>query len=266
MATQPAISFAKFSSPSAGTTILLAEEGATLAAQALACDPGGTLPRAFDVIDFKGRFGALAELLAPAGSPLDRVVVIGAGRASELTSYSWLRLGGMVAAQLRSGKDATVVVDLVGREPSAGDVAELASGLLLRSYAFDKYRTRKGGDEGKQDKPARITIQCVNPAAARKAFADAKAVVDGVILARDLVNEPANTLGPVELADQAKGLATLGVNVEILTEKEMKKLGMGALLGVAQGASRPARMAVMRWGGGKAKDKPVVFRRQGCGL
>ena len=90
-------------------------------------------------------------------------------------------------------------------------------------------------------KPSKFTIHCANPAAAKKAFADVEAVVDGVMLARDLVNEPANMLGPVEFAAQAKELEKLGVKVEILTEKEMKKLGMGALLGVAQGSPRGRR-------------------------
>ena len=83
------------------------------------------------------------------------------------------------------------------------------------------------------------------------------------MLARDLVNEPANTLGPLEFAAEAKSLEKLGVKVEILGEKEMKKLGMGSLLGVAQGSSRPPRLAVMQWNGGKAKDKPVAFIGKG---
>ncbi len=88
-------------------------------------------------------------------------------------------------------------------------------------------------------------------------------MADGVILARDLVNEPANKLGPLEFAAEAKALEKLGVSVEILTEKEMSKLGMGALLGVAQGSPRGARLVVMQWNGGKAKDKPVAFVGKG---
>ena len=83
------------------------------------------------------------------------------------------------------------------------------------------------------------------------------------MLARDLVNEPANKLGPLEFAAETKALEKLGVSVEILTEKEMSKLGMGALLGVAQGSPRGARLVVMQWNGGKAKDKPVAFVGKG---
>src|SRR5690606_29721789 len=78
-----------------------------------------------------------------------------------------------------------------------------------------------------------------------------------------LVNEPANMLGPVEFAARANELAMLGVRIEVLTEREMRKLGMGALLGVAAGSARPPRLVVMQWNGGRAKDRPVAFVGKG---
>src|SRR5690606_23925725 len=129
---------------------------------------------------------------------------------------------------------------------------------------FDRYKTRKGDAKSRPErKPARIVIQIGDPAGAKKAFAATSAVVEGVALARDLVNEPANTLGPVEFAARIKEMESLGVTVDILTEKEMRKLGMGSLLGVAQGSPRGARLAVMHWKGGKAKDRPVAFVGKG---
>ena len=86
---------------------------------------------------------------------------------------------------------------------------------------------------------------------------------DGVIFARDLVNEPANILYPEEFAKRATSLRKLGVAVEIFDVADMKKLGMGALLGVGQGSRRDSRMAVMRWNGGKRGDKPVAFIGKG---
>ena len=159
----------------------------------------------------------------------------------------------------------TVILDLPETAVGAADAANVAAGILLRAYNFDKYKTKKDDADSKpaDQKPSKFTIHCADPAAAKKAFADAEAVVNGVILARDLVNEPANKLGPIEFAAEAKALEKLGVKVEILTEKEMTKLGMGALLGVAQGSPRGARMVVMQWNGGKAKDKPVAFVGKG---
>ena len=140
----------------------------------------------------------------------------------------------------------------------------MALGMLLRAYRFDKYRTKKDdADNGEEPAKVKVTIVTAAATAARKAFADAEAVAGGVTLARDLVNEPANMLGPVEFAARARELEALGVKVEVLTEKEMKKLGMGALLGVAQGSVRPPRLVVMQWNGGKPKDKPVAFVGKG---
>src|SRR5690606_31800378 len=109
----------------------------------------------------------------------------------------------------------------------AGAVADIGFGVALSAYAFDKYKTKK--DNGKDEpKVRKVAILCANPTAAKKAYVGAEAVADGVMIARDLVNEPANILGTLEFAAKAKELEKLGVTVEVLTEREMKKLGMGA--------------------------------------
>ncbi|TPJ08647.1 leucyl aminopeptidase [Mesorhizobium sp. B2-7-3] len=279
---RPSIAFAKFAAPQAaasrkGTVFVLSADNGGLSDAARAYDPGKTLDRAFPIAEFTGKLAGIVEILAPETTSLDRLVAIGAGKIAGLDEYAWLKLGGTIAASLRKATDVAVVLDLAGASPDGKDAANLAAGILLRSYSFDKYKTRKDKDDGqgggqgggqgngKPDpkKPVKVTIHTADPAGAKKAFADAEAVIDGVLLARDLVNEPANVLGPVEFAARAKELEALGVNVEILTEKEMKKLGMGSLLGVAQGSPRGARMAVMQWNGGKPKDRPVAFVGKG---
>ncbi|WP_192256458.1 leucyl aminopeptidase [Mesorhizobium silamurunense] len=275
MTSRPSIAFAKFAAPKKGSVFVLAAEGGGLGDAAKACDPAGALARAFPVADFSGKFASTVEVLAPEGTSVDRLVAIGAGKVASLDDYAWLRLGGAVATALRKAAEVAVILDLPELQPDGRQAANLAAGILLRSYGFDKYKTRKDKEEGQSNakgaetkkaeaaKPAKITIHCADPSAAKKAFAGEEAVIDGVLLARDLVNEPANALGPVEFAARAKELEALGVEVEVLTEKEMKKLGMGSLLGVAQGSPRGARMAVMQWRGGKAKDAPIAFIGKG---
>ncbi|RJT34857.1 leucyl aminopeptidase [Mesorhizobium waimense] len=268
MNSKPSIAFAKFAAPQTATSrkgsvfVLAADDGGVSDA-AKACDPAGTLARAFPAADFSGKFGSVVEVFAPEGTALDRLVAVGAGKASSLDDHAWLRLGGSIAASLRKAAEVAVVLDVPGAQAGGRQAASVAAGILLRSYAFDKYKTKKDKDNGQPKKPAKVTIHCADPSAAKKAFADEVAVIDGVLLARDLVNEPANALGPVEFAARAKELEALGVTVEILTEKEMKKLGMGSLLGVAQGSPRGARMAVLQWNGGKAKATPVAFVGKG---
>jgi leucyl aminopeptidase len=134
--------------------------------------------------------------------------------------------------------------------------------MRLRAYSFDRYKTRR--KEG-EEKPAvvEVTIAAANIAPVRKAYAAREAVANGVDFARDLINEPANVLFPVEFAERALTLKKLGVAVEVLDVAAMKKLGMNALLGVAQGSEHEPRLVVMRWNGGKKGTNPIAFIGKG---
>ncbi|MBL8584351.1 MAG: leucyl aminopeptidase [Rhizobiaceae bacterium] len=264
MAARPTISFARIAAPKRGVGIVLAADGGGLSDAANAMDPGTALPRAFSATSFSGKSGKSLDLLAPAGSPLDRLVAVGVGQPANIDEYGWLKLGGAVGAAVRSATEVAVLADLPGYKVSGQQAAAIAGGILLRAYAFDKYKTKKDEDDGKgESKAVKIVVQCADAAAAKRAFAELEPVIEGVCLARDLVNEPANVLGPVELAEQARKLEALGATVEILTEKEMRKLGMGSLLGVAQGSARPPRLAIVQWNGGKPKQAPVAFVGKG---
>jgi leucyl aminopeptidase len=263
MSIRPAIAFARIATPKKGSVVVLTAEGGGLSQAAVACDPQGILKKAFSIAEFTGKLASSVEVLAPGGTEYDRLVAVGTGKPDALDERAWMRLGGAAFAAAKKTGEISIVAEIEGADVTADDVAALAFGALLGAYAFDRYKTKKDNTKATAAKPAKVTILCANPAAAKKAFATAEAVADGVVLARDLVNEPANILGTLEFAEKAKELEKLGVKVEILTEKEMKKLGMGALLGVAQGSVRPPRLAIMQWNGGKPKDKPIAFVGKG---
>ena len=273
MAAQFEISFAKSVAIKGGDAVLLTLSGTIQPSGAAEADPGSVVARAASIAEFKGKAQSSLEILAPQGSPADRIVVAGLGKADKLGEQDWLKTGGVIAGKLGKAERAVVFLDVPGLTPGGEAAADLALGMLLRNYSFDTYKTGKAGsagdedsakaDKGKERKTVRVTIVTADAAQAKKAFTEREAIAGGVILARDLVNLPPNALGPVEFAAKASALAELGVEVEILTEKEMGKLGMGALLGVAQGSARPPRLAVMQWKGGKAKDKPVAFIGKG---
>jgi leucyl aminopeptidase len=265
MTERPTVSFTKFAAPKKGSVIVLVPEGAKPSEAAATCDPAGVLPRVFTAAEFKGKFASTVEALAPQGTEYDRLAAIGLGKVDELDEYAWVKLGGVALAAAKSATDVTVVVEADGVAAGAREAAAIGLGVMLRSYKFDKYKTKKeeNGEPSTNNKTVKVTIQCADPNAAKKAFAELGAVGEGVLLARDLVNEPANVLGPVEFAAQAQELEKLGVKVEILTEREMEKLGMGALLGVSQGSERPPRLVVMQWNNGKPDQKPVAFVGKG---
>ncbi|MBZ7921037.1 leucyl aminopeptidase [Ensifer adhaerens] len=256
--------FAKSHRPSGGVAVLLKTSGAGAAAGADVADPEDVVAKAAKVKKFTGKAFSSLDIIAPHGSPADRVIVFGIGEADALSDHDWLKAGGAVAAKLGSADKVTVFIDAPEVEVTGKAAADFALGMEMNAYSFDGYKTKKADDDAKTSgKPTKVTIVTGTVIAAKKAFAAAEAVAEGVFLARDLVNEPANVLGPVEFAAKAKELEKLGVEVEILTEKDMKKLGMGALLGVAQGSTRPPRLVIMQWKGGKAKERPLAFIGKG---
>ncbi|QWG11332.1 leucyl aminopeptidase [Bradyrhizobium sediminis] len=222
-----------------------------------------TIKRAADANRFKGKSGSTLDILAPEALKASRLIIVGAGKLSALKDNDFLKFGGTAAGKLLGGNTAmTIVAELPDGTMNPEQAAAVASGLRLRAYKFDRYKTRKKDGEDTAVR-ADISLAVGDVAAARKAFAPRAHVVDGVIMARELVNEPPNVLYPVEFARRASQLKKLGVDVEVLDVKAMTKLGMGALLGVAQGSTQPGRMVVMRWNGGKKGEQPVAFVGKG---
>jgi leucyl aminopeptidase len=219
--------------------------------------------RAATTSQFKGKLASALDILEPEGIKIQRLIVLGTGKVSDLKEKDFLKLGGALAGKLNSGTEAvTVIAELPDGAMEPAQVAALASGIRLRAYKFDRYKTKKkDNDNGKLR--ADVALAVADVGAARKAFAPSGHVVDGVNMARELVNEPPNVLYPEEFARRAAQLRKLGVDVQILDVNAMKKLGMGALLGVAQGSARPGRTVIMRWNGGKRGNQPVAFIGKG---
>ncbi len=266
MAKRPSITFSKSLAPEDGSTlVVLTDETLALGEAAVSLGIADLVAKAAAAAQFKGKSLGLLDILAPAGLNAARLVVVGVGKPGEFKEVDWSRLGGAIFGALRKGEKALLVADLpAGATISPAELAEIGLGALLRSYAFEQYKSRKPGDEAKDDKaPAALVIVHADAAKAKKLWTGRSAVGEGALLARDLVNEPANVLGTLEFAAKAAELAELGVSVEVLTEKQMKKLGMRALLGVAQGSPRPPRLVVLHWNGSKTREKPIAFVGKG---
>ncbi len=265
------ISFAEPALPKTGAVVVgvLEESKLTESAADLDKRTGGSLRRAIAASRFTGKKDELLAVLAPANLPLSRIVLAGLGKASAIDAMRMQSLGGGLVAHLNAAgeTEAAVLIDAVeGAPPPAECAANLAYGARLRSYRFDRYRTKQKPEQ----KPTmtRLTVLAADAAAAKRSYQRLDKVADGVFFTRDLVSEPANIIYPETLAEQAKHLEDDGVEVEILDEKKMKKLGMGALLGVAQGSARPPRLAIMQWKG-DARSKsaaPLAFLGKGVTL
>ena len=219
------------------------------------------LTRAAAAERFKGKARTGLTLPAPEHAGYERLIVVGTGPEDERDALDFVRLGGVIAGRLGAGRTAEIVLALPEGEIAARKAAELALGLRLRTYAFDRYKTR--GKDKDEEGPLAVALRTEDPAALKKALKQAEAVAGGVLLARDLVNEPPNVLYPEEFADRAAKLKKLDVGIEILDEKDLNKIGMRALLGVGQGSRRESRVAIMRWNGAGKDVEPVAFVGKG---
>jgi leucyl aminopeptidase len=265
------IAFAPLSAEPEATTVVLAGDEITLAGRGRELDQrsGGAIVKAADAAQFKGKKKSTLELFAPAKLGINRLVVLGTGKAGELTDNDWIGLGGSALGTIaaRKSKTASIIAEASGAALKPDALAAcLAFGAALRHYEFNKYLTKKKpeDDAPEPEKLQKLVVHTADPDKARAAFARYDAVTDGVYLARDLVNEPANMLGPVEFAERVRELEKHGLEIEILEEDEIKRLKMGALLAVSQGSVRPARVAIMQWHGAKSKRaKPLAFVGKG---
>jgi leucyl aminopeptidase len=274
MTSRPEIVFQPLSADLEPTVVVLAGEDVALGSRGREIDQraGGAILKAVEAAQYKGRKKSTVEVLAPPrlGS-VNRVILLGTGKTGELSENDWVLLGGTAggAISARKTKSASLIAeaaDTGGTKPEA-IAAMLAFGTALRQYEFRKYLTKRRSEDENNNEPdglQKLVIHCADPDKARAAFARYEAVANGTVTARDLVNEPANELGPVEFANRVKELESSGLEIDILEAEEIEKLKMGALLAVAQGSPRPARVVILQWHGAKSKRaKPLAFIGKG---
>ena len=242
--------------------------------------------------------GQALELAFPAGMAADALILVMLPNSA--TQAEARRAGAALGAKLGTGH--TLV--LAGSHKQAG---QIAFGLALRGYDFSVYKTKPAtpdaapaqaeglipeqqagqddavlGDAQATEAPdsadapngdkARVTVMVKDPEALAKSAQDAAAVAEGVFFTRDLVNEPANVLTTTDFADRLLAMQEIGLEVEVLDEDQLAKLGMRALLAVGQGSESPSKVVVMRWNGGGDEaplalvGKGVVFDTGGISI
>ncbi|MGL5838542.1 MAG: leucyl aminopeptidase [Sphingorhabdus sp.] len=205
---------------------------------------------------FEGNVGQSFLYFAQESGRTVRIVLVA---VADDDAGDYIRAGGEILAKVQTCGAAKIAVHAEKLDAKAA--AEIAYGATLRNWRIDKYRTKLP----ETSKPTITGLTIVGaPAEAQADWADYVALADGVALTKELVSEPANIIYPESFVERCQHLKDLGVEITVLDEKDMAKLGMGALLGVAQGSVKPARLLAMRWdGSGGTKAKPVVFVGKG---
>ncbi len=227
------------------------------AAAALDTASGGLLTESMSGGRFGGRAGQQVMVVLPKGLDARRAVILGGGKPKKRDARGLEAIGANLIKTCATSGFKTAAI----HAGSAADAARIAVGAKLAAYRFDTYFTKMKPDQ----KPSLtgLTLVCDDPKAAKAAFAPLDAATDGTYLARDLVNLPPNDLHPESFAEKLKELSALGLDVEILGEKQMAKLGMHALLGVGQGSVRESQLGILKWNGGKAGEDPVILIGKG---
>ena len=209
----------------------------------------GAVKRAIDSPAFaKLSVGEVLEIGFPVGMAASAVAMV----KLDPRPHRMKALGaGAALAKLRGSRDLTLLGGAQRR------LADVVLGAALRGYDFTDHKT---GDDKAAAAP--IAVHTTRPEEAEAAYATARAQAEGVFLTRDLVNEPSNVLTTTEFANRLEKLRDLGVEVEVLEEDALAKLGMRTLLAVGQGSASPSKVVVMQWKGA-GDDAPLALIGKG---
>jgi len=215
---------------------------------------------------FKGKFCTVKSVTSAGNDGnLIKIIIIGTGPEDKLNSSKIEQIGGKIHSQasaMRAKNVSIHVQNSIGLFQPEEVAALLASGGLLASYRFEKYHTKKTDDE--KFITSEFHFYLNQTSEAEKIFAEKSAIALGVFLARDCVTEVPNVLYPETYAEIiATKLEPLGVDVNVIGEREMRDLGMGALLGVGQGSTKESKMVVMEYNGADSQEAPVCFIGKG---
>jgi len=238
----------------------------SLSAKAAALDVDGKISKTVKKLGFCGGLFKTCSFVSCIDN-INHVILVGLGEKSrEYSEFELEKLGATVyCASAKLDEEISVLISGsdISFKCSKYGTELMALGFMLKSWNFDKYKTKCNCEcKPKLKRAVFVTEEC---AAVESEFAWFRNLAEGIFLTREVVSEPANVIYPESLAKIAESeLKPLGVEVQILEKDEMAKLGMGALLGVAQGSVKDPRLVILKWNGAADKSaKPVAFVGKG---
>lgn len=223
-------------------------------------DAQGTVAAALDRQRFEGDASSVSEQFFDENGSVRRLLVVGVGAGSTATEAAE-KIGGTAAARLLTSGEQQAVIDVSGLDYDADTAARIGLSAALRSWRHDRYRTKL--KEKQKPTLKEVVIVGGGEGAEQRYRSRWAPVVEGVSLTRELVTEPANVIYPESFVERVRAaIDGSGLEVEVLDRSQMEKLGMGALLGVAQGSIREARLMILKWNG-DGQGQPTAFVGKG---
>ncbi|WP_339051912.1 leucyl aminopeptidase [Candidatus Lariskella endosymbiont of Epinotia ramella] len=264
-------SFGDLKSAASKVSIFLVSESLLLPQTLLDLDSTNVVSKAIDYNQetqfFSGKSSEILSIHSPAETGKALILLVGIGNIKSLTELKLINIGGSIATRLNRLKisKADLVIELEEGVEIDANAAALAivSGIKLKNYGFNEYYVAKKSEHLTYIKHVNVMlddfVQC------QTKFQSTEAVIDGALFSRDLISKPANDLFPESFVEIVKGLSQFGLQIKILNASEMQSLGMGALLGVAQGSVKEPYLAIMEWKGNLSSPEtpPIAFVGKG---
>lgn len=221
------------------------------------------IEKTIKVKSFNGKKEDLVSLTAPASSDIDNIFLIGVGDKEKITDSVAKSLGSKIFCALKAHKLEEALIITEKEIDNISFISNITLGILLRSYSFNKYKTKENKKLRNKFKLLTIATNLKNEVE-NEYHKKTLPLVEAVFFTRDLVSEPSNVLYPETYSEIIKSkFSDTNVNVKILSSDEMEKMGMGALLGVAQGSSLPPKLVVMEWYGDTKNSDVISFVGKG---
>src|SRR5690554_1052172 len=242
------------------TLVVVVPENTTVRLAGWSNATASHVQRVMAIAKFDGSVGKTHTIVAPPGLNAERLVLVGVGDPAVTPRYKIEEAGAALAALLNSAAAVKVAVDgslIADASQNSRVLSQLSHGVDLRNYRFDRLKSEVDARPAQQ-----FTYQVSNRSQADKAFADMRALAEGVFLARELTNLPGSNGYLAAFAEYARQtLEPLGVEVTILGPEQVKELGMGALYGVSQGSQHKAHLLVAHYRGNN--DQPIALVGKG---
>src|SRR5262245_5377872 len=206
----------------------------------------GVITSLIETGELTGKSGESAYIHNPGDIKARRLLLLGVGKKEEFTADTARKMAGTAARTLR-GKKARTFALLRRSQAPIGDSAQAATeGALISLFDPDKYHTSDKTEN--QLETMILVVPDSDLDTVKRAIERGRIIAEATNFAREIINEPANVINPTELARRAEEVAKdYGLELDVLDEARMKDLGMGSLLGVAQGSAEPAKLIVLTY-------------------
>lgn len=225
--------------------ILVPSDTQTLDIQGLDRTTREQLQRAIEAGEFKGRSGAMLNVIAPVGSAAQRIILLGVGDLAAATRVDNEKAGAALITALNSANAQDVVLNtqlINGASNPSLKVAQIAHGMDLRGYHYDRYKSAS-------EERNTINLTWTATEQAEGEYNRLAALAEGVFLARELVDMPGRDMGPRAFIEHVRSLEDMGIELTILNPDQVAEMGMGSMHAVSLGSAEGSWMLAMHWRG-----------------